>query len=74
MAEALVISKNAREEFRIERKTFAGQQFVNVRLFFREGDEWRPGKQGLAVAPDLARQIAAVMIEVAGGNGGAKGD
>ncbi len=74
MGEMVTIEKNAREEFRIERKTFAGQQFVNVRLFFREGDEWRPGKQGLAVAPDLARQIAAAMIEVADGNGGENGE
>ena len=64
-------AKNSREEIRVSIDAFQGQDLVNVRVWFIDGETMRPGKQGLALKPSLlpalidALQLA--QARVAGG-------
>lgn len=55
------LPKNSIEELRISLDTYAGHRIVNQRVWFKSADEWRPGKQGLAVRveqlPDLIKAL-----------------
>ena len=54
---SVAIQKNAREEIRITRENFKGNDLVNVRVWYHDGAEMRPGKQGLAFRVELLPQI-----------------
>lgn len=52
------ITKNAREEYRIERQDFRGHDLLNIRVFYYDGSgEMRPGKQGIAIRMDLVPEL-----------------
>lgn len=59
------IRKNAREEIRVTVDTFKGQELCNLRVWYEDGGEYRPGKQGLAVRlallPDLIDALTAAQ-------------
>ncbi len=48
------IPKNSREEYRVSRDDFRGNDLNNIRVYFiSEDGEMRPGKQGLAFKAEL---------------------
>ncbi len=57
------IPKSRREMIRVTRESYRGYAFVQLRVWFRAEDgEFRPGKSGIAIAPDkLDAAIAALQ-------------
>jgi hypothetical protein len=53
----IAIPKNAREEIRISLDEFKGHRLCNLRVWYQDGDEFRPGKQGLALRLELVPQL-----------------
>ena len=60
----IAIPKNAREEIRISVDEFKGHRLCNLRVWYLDGDEFRPGKQGLALRLELAPQLIEALREV----------
>jgi hypothetical protein len=57
--------KNAREEVRISLDDFKGHTLANVRVWFDDGTEMRPGKQGLAIRAELLPDLISALGEAA---------
>lgn len=55
------IPKNAREEIRVSVDDFQGHRLCNVRVWYRDGEELRPGKQGIALRLDLLPQLVTAL-------------
>jgi hypothetical protein len=53
----IAIPKNAREEIRVSVDEFKGHRLCNLRVWYLDGDELRPGKQGLALRLELVPQL-----------------
>ena len=49
------ISKNAREQVRIEFMNYCGSDVLNLWVYYNAGnsmEEWRPSKKGLSISTD----------------------
>ena len=61
------IPKNGREEIRVALDEFktktATYDMISVRVFYEDGDEYRPGRNGLNVRVDLLPAIVAALQE-----------
>lgn len=44
--------RNDREELRVGLSAFKGKTRCDVRVWFDAGGEYRPGKQGISIAPE----------------------
>lgn len=56
------ITKNAREELRIERQDYRGHDLINFRVWYDDGTgEYRPGKQGIAFKAELLPHVLDVL-------------
>ena len=59
------IPKNGREEIRVALDEFetkgATYDMISVRVFYEDGDEYRPGRNGLNVRVDLLPAIVAAL-------------
>jgi hypothetical protein len=60
----IAIAKNAREEIRISVDEFKGHRLCNLRVWYLDGDELRPGKQGIALRLELLPQLLEALREV----------
>lgn len=71
MSEIATIRKNTREEIRISIDDFKGHRLCNLRVWYLDGDEMRPGKHGLALRLDLLPEIlSALQTAIKRGKGG----
>lgn len=61
---SIAIRKNVREEIRITREEFKGHDILNIRVFYRNEEEWRPGKQGLAIRMELLPEFLGALHQV----------
>ncbi len=53
---------------RLSLAEFKGHTFINLRNYFREGDELRPSKQGITFnSPELAEEISEALKKGANG-------
>jgi hypothetical protein len=50
-------SKNARERIEIRLREYQGRPFVDVRVFYKDGDQYKPTRKGIAIRPNLLRQV-----------------
>lgn len=70
----IVIPKNRTEEVRVSLDDFRGILLLNVRVWFQADDgQLRPGKQGIALRPDRALELAeaiCTLVAESGGGGG----
>lgn len=68
----IVIPKNRSEEVRVSLDDFRGTPLLNIRTWYLAQDgEMRPGKQGIAMGPDRALEVAkAICTIVAPSEGG----
>ncbi len=56
------IPKNAREELRVSLSEFKGVDLVNLRVWFKAGDDtMRPGNAGLAMRLDKLPEIITAL-------------
>ncbi len=53
----IAIAKNAREEIRVSVDEFKGHNLCNLRVWYLDGSEYRPGKQGIALRLELVPQL-----------------
>lgn len=60
----IAIAKNAREEIRVSVDDYRGIALANIRTWYLDGDELRPGKQGLAVRLELLPELIEALREV----------
>jgi hypothetical protein len=60
----MMIAKNAREEIRVSVDDYRGIALANIRTWYRDGDEFRPGKQGLALRLELLPELIEALREV----------
>ena len=58
-------AKNAKEEVRVSIDDYHGHKLINLRIYYRSADdEWKPGKQGLALSVNLYRDLADALAKV----------
>ncbi len=61
------IPKNGREEIRVALDEFEAKDttydMISVRVFYEDGDEYRPGRNGLNVRVDLLPAIVTALRE-----------
>jgi hypothetical protein len=57
--------RNSREIVRVALDQYNGQYTINVRVWYRDGDEFKPGRSGLTLAlkhlPKLATGLASAL-------------
>lgn len=56
--------KNAKEEVRISVDIFHGRRLINMRVYYRDEGEWKPGKQGIALSVDRYKDLADAILRV----------
>ena len=58
--------KNSKEEVRISVEMFHGRRIINMRVYYRDraDDQWKPGRQGLALSADRFKDLAAAVLQV----------
>src|SRR5947207_16004189 len=60
-------NRNAREVVRVALDRYEGRYTIKVRVWYRTGDEIKPGKSGLALGvrhlPALADAVAAALVQ-----------
>jgi hypothetical protein len=57
--------KNSREEVWVSVDDFRGRKIINIRVHYRsETGEWRPGKQGVALAVERYRDLAEAVLKL----------
>lgn len=69
----IVIEKNRSEEVRVTLDDFRGIILLNVRVWYQAEDgQMRPGKQGIALRPERALELAEAIrsMVAASGSGG----
>lgn len=70
MTELATIPKNAREEIRVSVDDFKGARLVNIRVWFGDDADKRPGKQGIAFRLDLLPAVLDALKRAAEGQEG----
>lgn len=60
------IQKNSIEVYRVCLVHFMGKQYVDLRVWFLAGSQWKPGKAGVMVRPDQAEELVGALVEAAG--------
>jgi hypothetical protein len=53
----IAIPKNTREEIRVSVDDYRGIPLANIRVWYLDGTEYRPGKQGIAIRRELVPQL-----------------
>jgi hypothetical protein len=56
--------KNSREEVRVSIDEFRGYKIINIRAYYRSGDQWLPGKQGLALTVERYRDLVDAVLKL----------
>lgn len=54
---AQVIQKNAREELRLEFSEFKGRRYLNLRIWYEDEGEMRPGRDGFTIPPEKINEL-----------------
>jgi hypothetical protein len=56
--------KNSKEEVRLSVELFHGRRIINLRVYYREGEEWKPGRQGLALGVERYKDLADAVLQL----------
>ncbi len=51
------IDKNSLEKIRIQRTKYKGKEFIDMRTYYLDGDEWKPTKKGVTFRPDRLDEV-----------------
>lgn len=58
------VQKNSREIFRVEISEYKGEEYVNIRVYYKdENDEYKPGKKGVAIKVDKYDEVYAALCD-----------
>jgi hypothetical protein len=57
--------KNTKEEVRVTVDEFRGRKLMNLRVYYKdESGQFKPGKQGIALAVDRYRDLADAIVKL----------
>ena len=59
-----MLFKNKSEMYMIKQSEYSGYEFMDVRIHYRQDDEWKPGKKGITIPNDKVDDIIALMRQV----------
>jgi len=59
------IPRNTNEEIRVSICEFRGYTFIDVRVHFYDGGEWRPTRKGVTLPPEMYPELA-LAVEALG--------
>ena len=48
-----IIEKNSKQQIRIGINEYRGKNYIDIRLFYRDGDKFLPSKKGVTLRMDL---------------------
>jgi hypothetical protein len=65
-------NKNVLEEVRVSLEEYKGNRYIDLRVYFKADDEFKPSKKGLTLSPDLLPELeqAVQKLKEAIGQGG----
>jgi hypothetical protein len=67
MKPPILIPKNARESYRIGWEEFEGHHFIDLRVYYRDGDgELKPSRKGVAIKPERLAEVCAALGTIGG--------
>jgi hypothetical protein len=55
--------KSAKKEVRVSIDLFGGKPYINLREFYLDADEWKPGK-GITIPTECYRELAEMLVVV----------
>ena len=58
------IQKNKREIIRISDGEYEGHQFIDLRIWYDDNEEYKPTKKGISFNPFLAKEVIEGILEV----------
>jgi hypothetical protein len=67
MTEPVMIEKNGRECYRVAWSEYEGHRYVDLRLHYRDGEEWKPSRKGIAIKPDALASVISALQSMGGG-------
>jgi hypothetical protein len=56
--------KSAKEEVRASIDLIRGKPYINIRVFYSDAGEWKPGKQGIVISADRYRELAEMIVSI----------
>jgi hypothetical protein len=59
------IDKNTQEIIRVQPTEFKGYQLVDIRVFYRDGDELKPTKKGITFKREMLTEVINCLKAVA---------
>lgn len=64
----IAIHKSSMDQIRIQRKTYRGKEYIDVRTFtdFGNGEGHQPTKKGVTVAPELLPELIEALQGIGG--------
>ena len=51
------VQKNTQEKIRVEKRKYKGREFVDVRTYYLDGEEWKPTQKGVTFRPDRLNEV-----------------
>ncbi len=60
----ITIEKNKREQIRIERTEYKGYDLVSIRVYYDDGEDWKPTRKGITFKTELLPKILRALMEV----------
>ncbi len=59
------IPKNTQEKIRIEKREYKGKEFIDIRIYYASGEEWKPSPKGVtfnpAMIPDIMKALESLQ-------------
>jgi hypothetical protein len=65
MTDPIVIEKSAREVIRLSQETYEGHSYIDARIYYWDGETFRPTRKGLAIRPDLLGAVIDGLVQMA---------
>ncbi|HED03763.1 MAG TPA: hypothetical protein ENI60_03230 [Candidatus Fraserbacteria bacterium] len=62
------IVKSEGEKIVVKRTTFKGNKYVDIRVYYDAGEEWKPTRKGIALRPELVGQVIEALRKADEGN------
>jgi hypothetical protein len=62
----ITIEKNKREQIRIERGEYKGYDLVSIRVFYLDGEDWKPTRKGITFKAELLPEVIRALSQLGG--------
>ncbi len=55
------IKKNSLQKIRITSETYKGHDFIDIRVYYQNEDNYKPSKKGIAISPDKIEELISLL-------------